>query len=70
MIEERVAGVGVTNRTTSADDGTFEFVQNGGGTFTLVAEPVPGTLTTPLPVTVTVAANSGVRVELRYTSGP
>ena len=70
VIEERVAGVGVINRTTSADDGTFEFVQSGGGTFTLVAEPVPGTLTTPLAVTVAVAANSGVRVELRYTSRP
>ncbi len=67
VIEQRFPGGGVA-RTTSQQDGHYEFVWLGGGTCTIVGEPVAGASGTPAPVTITVAWNSGAHLDLRYTA--
>ncbi len=65
VIEQRFADGG-TATTTSQKDGSYAFVQPGGGTFTILAEPVQGVAATPRPVIISVAPGSGVHVDLRY----
>ncbi len=68
VIEQRFGQSGVIDRTTSQDDGSYEFVEPGGGTCTIVGEAVPGISGTPAPVMITVAAGSGAHLDLRCTT--
>ena len=68
IIEQRFGQSGVIDRTTSQDDGSYEFVEPGGGTYTIVGEAVPGISGTPAPVMITVAAGSGAHLDLRCTT--
>ncbi len=66
VVDLRFADGGVA-RTTTDQDGSYECVQPGGGTVTVIAEPVKGAQTPP-PVTVTLTAGRGAHIDLRYTA--
>lgn len=68
VIEQRFADGG-TATTTSGQDGSYEFVQPGTVTVTILGEPVRGVSATPRPATVRISAGSGVHLDLRYVEG-
>ena len=57
-------------RTTTAPDGTYVLIVGSTGTAIITAQPVAGSMGTPVPVTVTLAAPGIVlRVDLEYDTG-